>query len=184
MADPVNPAPAPDASATPPRRCRGRGRAALFILLVALFGGIAGGLVTRAFGQSPWHPGAGFMSGPIDPAKIDPLVDRMVRHFAIEVDASVEQQARLAAIAKAAVKDLLPLRDQAQAARKEGLDLLVAPGVDRAAIEQLRVRQIALADTASKRIAQAIAEAADVLTPEQRKLIADRIAEHHGWHRG
>jgi protein CpxP len=179
MADPVNQAAAPDAPPPPPRRCRGRGRAALFIVLVALFGGIAGGLVTRAFGQAPWHPAA-FMRGPIDAATIDQHVDRMIRHFAIEIDASVEQQARLGVIAKAAAKDLLPLRDEARTARKDGLALLAAPSVDRDAIERLRTRQIGLADTASKRIAQAIAEAADVLTPEQRKLLTERIAEHRG----
>lgn len=181
MADQATPAGA-DTGQTPPRRCRGRGRAALLILLVALLGGVTGGLVTRAFGQG-WHPGM-FMGGPIDAANVDQRVDRMVRHFAIEVDASVEQQAKLATIAKAAAKDLLPLRDQAKAARKEGLALLAAANVDRAAIEQLRARQLALAETASKRIAQAIGDAAEVLTAEQRKNLTDRIeAMHAGWHR-
>jgi protein CpxP len=184
MADQATPASGPDSGSTSPGRCRGRGRgrAALFVILVALFGGIAGSLVTRAFGQTPWHAGA-FMGGPIDATNVDQRVDRMIRHFAIEIDASVEQQARLAVIAKAAAKDLLPLRDQAQAARKDGLALLAAPSIDRAAIERLRSTQLALAETASKRIAQAIADAADVLTPEQRKSLTDRIAAHP-WHRG
>ena len=182
MADQATPAGA-ETGSTPARRCRGRGRAALFIVLVALFGGIAGGLITKAFGQGGWHAGA-FMGGPIDASNVDQRVDRMVRHFAIEIDASVEQQAKLAVIAKAAAKDLLPLRDQAKAARKEGLTLLAAANVDRGAIEQLRARQIALAETASKRIAQAIGDAAEVLTPEQRKTLTDRIeAAHAAWHR-
>jgi len=79
--------------------------------------------------------------------------------------------------AKAAANDLLPLREQEQRARQDGLDLLAAPAVDRAAIERLRTAQIALADQASKRIAQAIADVADVLTPEQRKALAERISQ-------
>ena len=185
MAEQVTPASGPEPGSPPTRRCRGRGRAAFFVILVALLGGIAGSLVTKAFGQAPWHPGA-FMGGPIDPAQIDQHIDRMTRHFAVEVDATVEQQARLAVIAKAAAKDLLPLREQAQRARQDGLDLLAAPTVDRAGIERLRGLQIQLAETASKRVAQAIADAADVLTPEQRKTLAERIAQGpwSHWRRG
>jgi Spy/CpxP family protein refolding chaperone len=183
MSEQIAPAGGPQTAASPRR---GRRKAAILVILVALAGGIAGGLVTRAFGQAPWHPGAMMMGGPIDADRLDQNLDRMTRHFAIEVDATVEQQARLAIIAKAAAKDLLPLRDEAQHARKEGLDLLAAPGVDRAAIERLRTRQIELADTASKRLAQAIADAADVLTPEQRKGLAERISQGpwSRWHRG
>jgi len=178
MTDQVAPASGADTGSTSPRGCRGRGRgrAAAAVILVALVGGIAGGLVTRAFGQAPWHA-AGFMAGPIDPARLEQNVERMTRHFAVEVDATAEQQARLAVIAKAAANDLLPLREQEQHARQDGLDLLAAPAVDRAAIERLRTAQIALADQASKRIAQAIADAADVLTPEQRKALAERISQ-------
>jgi periplasmic protein CpxP/Spy len=180
----------PETGATPPRTCRGRGRgrAAVFIILVALVGGIAGGLATRAFGQAPWHAAAfmGGMGGPIDPARLDQNIERMTRHFAIEVDATVEQQAKLAVIAKAAAQDLLPLREQAQHARQEGLDLLAAPTVDRAGIERLRAAQIQLAEQASKRLAQAIADVADVLTPEQRKALAEHISQGpwSRWHRG
>ncbi len=56
------------------------------------------------------------------------------------------------------------------------------------AIERLRAEQIGLAETASKRIAQALADAADVLSPEQRRKVADWIAFGRPWwarwHRG
>lgn len=172
-----------------PIRRRSRGKAAVFMVLVALAGGIAGGLVSRAFGQAPWHAAAfmgGMGGGPIDPARLDQNIERMTRHFAVEVDATVEQQARLAVIAKAAAQDLLPLREQAQRARQEGLDLLAAPTVDRAEIERLRTWHIELANQASKRLAKAIADIADVLTPEQRKTLTERISQGpwSRWHHG
>ena len=55
---------------------------------------------------------------------------------------------------------------------------MTAPTVDRTAIERLRAEQIGLAETASKRIAQALADAAEVLSPEQRRKVADWMA--HG----
>jgi len=61
-------------------------------------------------------------------------------------------------------------------------------GVFGAAIERLRAEQIGLAETASKRIAQALADAADVLSPEQRRKVADWMALGRPWwarwHRG
>ena len=108
--------------------------------------------------------------------------------FAIEIDATPQQQERLREIAKTAVKDLIPLREQAQARRERARTLLTQSTIDRAAIETFRADQMTLADTASKRIAQALANAADVLTPEQRRKIDERImarrAYWRGWHRG
>ena len=78
------------------------------------------------------------------------------------------------------------------AARKRAVELLAEPTVDRAAIEALRAEQVARADAASKRLARALGDAAEVLTPEQRKQLAERIEEMRErrgrgrgwWHRG
>ena len=58
-----------------------------------------------------------------------------------------------------------------ESARQRGRTLLTQPSIDRGAIEALRAEQLALADAASKRLAQALADAAEVLTPEQRRRI-------------
>jgi Spy/CpxP family protein refolding chaperone len=47
----------------------------------------------------------------------------------------------------------------------------------------LRAEQVGLAETASKRIAQALADAADVLSPEQRRKVADWMAHRGSWWR-
>jgi Spy/CpxP family protein refolding chaperone len=112
----------------------------------------------------------------------------MTKHIAIELDATAEQQAKLATIAKAAVADLRPLQEKARAARAQAVTLLTAPTVDRSAIERLRAENIGLAETASKRIAQALADAAEVLSPEQRRKVADSTPFGRPWwarwHRG
>jgi periplasmic protein CpxP/Spy len=170
-----------------------RGRRGTFVIAlvaVALLAGLTGNLLSKAFGQGggwhhiAWHDG-GMFGGPLSPAQIDDRIDRMTKHMAIEIDASADQQAKVAAIAKAALADLRPLREKAQAARTQAVALFT---IDRSAIERLRAEQIGLAETASKRIAQALADAADVLNPEQRRKVADWMALGRPWwtrwHRG
>ena len=171
-------APSPSA---PPRRTLLR-RLALPLLLIAA--AMTGGVASRAIGQHAFGPP--FMAGPLDPATIEDRADRAVRHVAIEIDASNDQQEKLRAIVKGAVRDLLPMREKSLAARQRAQTLLTAPAIDRGAIEQFRVEQLALADAASKRFAQAIGDAADVLSPEQRRKLNERLIEfrqHRGfWH--
>ena len=191
MTDPLTFSPSPQTSAQPAPRRR-------WPVIAAVSAAIAltGAAATQAFSQGGFGPpwarpgfmGPGFMGGRLDPAQAEDRADRLVRHFAIEIDATPQQQDRLREIAKTAVKDLIPLREQAQARRERARTLLTQSTIDRAAIETFRADQMTLADTASKRIAQALADAADVLTPEQRRKIDERImarrAYWQGWHRG
>jgi Spy/CpxP family protein refolding chaperone len=187
QATPPNPSPtAPQAPAQPRRR-----RGLLYGLIIVGGVAVAGLFASQAFSEyGPWRVGwhhRSFMSGQFDPARIEDRVDRGVRHLAVEIDATPEQQAKLRAIVKSAVRDLVPFREQVRTARQQAHGLLAQPNLDRAAIEKFRTDQMGLADTASKRFAQAIADAAEVLTPEQRKKIADFAAERrgywHGWRR-
>jgi protein CpxP len=123
---------------------------------------------------------SGVMNGAIE-AIIDAHADRMIRHLAIEIDATTEQQDKLRTIVQAAVKDLLPVREKFLAARTTARDLLTAQTIDRAAIEKLRADQIALHDATSKRLVQAVADAADVLNPEQRRKVSDMFPSRGGF---
>ena len=172
----------------PPIQRRGRW-GIIAAVLAAFVAGSFGAFVTHSFGQGfgpPWM-------GPMTSAQIEDRADRMVRHLAIEIDATADQQSKLQGIVKGALNDLLPMREKGIAARQQARDLLTQATIDRGAIEKLRAEQIAAADTASKRIAQALGDAAEVLTPEQRKKINDILpppGSHwpwrpwHGWQHG
>jgi Spy/CpxP family protein refolding chaperone len=167
-----------------PQRPRHRGRAAAVILGVALAGGILGAFATTSFSQGfgggfgpPFHMTVrgpmGF--GPLTTEQLVDRADRAVRHVAIELDASADQQAKLEAIVKSAVTDLAPMRDKVRATHQKVRELLTASTVDRGAIEKLRAEQVATMDSLSKRIAQAVGDAAEVLSPDQRRKLGDML---------
>jgi Spy/CpxP family protein refolding chaperone len=135
---------------------------------------LAGGIGFKAFGHGRWQG-----HGPIDPADLEKRLDRMLKHFYVEIDATEAQKQRLEPIVKRAAKDLLPLRENLHAGRREAIELLSQDRVDPAALEALRAKQLGLAEDASRRLTHAIAEAAEVLTPEQRKGLAARFARRH-----
>jgi Spy/CpxP family protein refolding chaperone len=97
-----------------------------------------------------------------------------------DIDASAEQQERVNAIVNGAVDDLFRLRERHQQNRDAFHAQFGGSGnVDRAALEEIRKSEIALADEASKRLVQALADVSDTLTPEQRQALAERIHKHH-----
>jgi len=153
--------------------------------IATLIAGLAGGIGVKAFahgGPGGWHRGGGYMGGPIDPAQMEARVDRMLKHMYIDIDATEEQKRKIDPIVKGAAKDLIPLRQQIRAARKQAMELFTKETIDRAAIEKLREGQIQLAAQASKRFTQALTDVAEVLTPEQRKQLAERMGRFGGWH--
>lgn len=100
-------------------------------------------------------------------------IDRMVEQCA--ADASPDQKARLAAIAKAAVADLRPVHEQFRTEHARAHALLLAPTVDRNALEQWRAAQMQRMDLMSRRVLTAVEDGADVLTPEQRSSCAGKL---------
>ena len=93
-----------------------------------------------------------------------------------DIDASQEQQDRVNAIVAGAVDDLFRLKQKHQEDHAAFAAQLGAATVDRAALEEIRKSEMALADEASKRLVQALADVSEVLTPEQRQAL---IARHH-----
>jgi protein CpxP len=152
----------------------------------------AGVLATVAAlaGSASWHAyahggpghrgGGGFFGGMMQGAPSEERIERMLKHLYVEMNATPEQQQRIAPIVKQAVSELAPLRKQLQGTREQVRSLMSAEQIDRAAIEQLRASRLQAADTISRRMTQAMADIAEVLTPEQRKAMAERMQQRRG----
>ena len=138
--------------------------------LVAAIGaaGVAGAAGFGGHGGMHGHRGGHQM----DPAKAAKHIEMMIDKIA--PDATAQQKARLNEIAKSAFADLHPVHAQLRDAHKRVHELLMQPVVDRMALEAIRAEQVQRVDAVSKRLLTAVADAAEILTPEQRV----RFAEH------
>jgi periplasmic protein CpxP/Spy len=121
-------------------------------------------------------------------AEFEAKVERMVKHLAIEIDATDEQQDKITELVTAFAADMKPIREQMRTTREEIRELLVADEIDRAALEEVRATGIAEAERISKDLVDAVADVAEVLTAEQRELLNERLKEFRprggGRHRG
>ena len=121
-------------------------------------------------GLAAGHGGMGDM----DPAAQARRIEAMVAFALADVDATVEQRDRIATIMKAAANDLQASRKLHMQARRQSMQLLTASTIDRAQLEKLRVEQMQLGDSTSRRLLQAMIDSAEALTPEQRAKVAER----------
>lgn len=156
----------------------------------ALTGGIIGSLLAGSVSvyshvqRGGWraHAGHGGWFGHHRAHDPDVFGDRL--GFATDwvlsrINASDEQQQQVKTILQSALNDLAPLREQHQAHRQAMLDALQQPAIDRTALEELRRNALQLAETASGRFVTAIADVAEVLTPEQRTELAALVTRLH-----
>jgi Spy/CpxP family protein refolding chaperone len=111
-------------------------------------------------------------------------IERGVHHMLSKVDATAEQKEKVTTILKATASDVTALRDRHLADARRLGQILSAQTIDRAGLEAVRTEELGLADTASKRLMQGLADAADVLTPEQRAKLIARVEAHSRWHNG
>jgi periplasmic protein CpxP/Spy len=162
------------AAATACRRHRGRRWGALLIIAIVGALGFAAGKVH----SSPWMHHWGFNR--IDADEVTYFVQHRIGKALSAVDATQEQRDKIDAIAKAAVNDVFALKKDPEARRAKVLAILKADTIDRAALEEIRAERLNAGETASKRIVQAVADAAEVLKPEQRREL---LSEWERWHR-
>ena len=117
-------------------------------------------------------------------ADIEAQIERIVKHAAIEIDATQEQQENITALVTAVAKDMKPVHDRMRATGKEIHELLLANTIDRAALERLRAERLADAERISKDLVSTLADVAEILSLEQRKVLNERIEQFRSMHRG
>jgi periplasmic protein CpxP/Spy len=98
------------------------------------------------------------------------------------IGVSAAQQAKVHDIIAAKFAEIAPDPKQHEAMRKQALDLLAAPSIDRAAVEKLRADAVTNFDAKSKVVVNGVLDIADQLTPSQRTELAARLNEmaQHG----
>jgi protein CpxP len=116
--------------------------------------------------------------------EIEAQIERVVKHVAIEIDATPEQQEKITALVSAVAKDLKPMRERMMTTWQEVHGLLLHDTIDRDALERLRAQRLAEADEISKNLVGAVADVAEVLTAEQRRVLEKRIKQFRSHRRG
>ncbi|UCH47825.1 MAG: Spy/CpxP family protein refolding chaperone [Betaproteobacteria bacterium] len=153
-----------------------------------LTGGLVGTLIAGGVGAFAQHDGPGhfFKAGCShrhamrDPGVMKERADFMVEWTLSRIDATDEQRTQVKSVVKAAIDDLLQLREEHQDNRKAMIAALIEPEVDRAELDRIRNAEMSLADRASRRIVTALADSADALTPEQRAQLAEMANRWRG----
>lgn len=94
------------------------------------------------------------------------------------IDATPEQETRVNEIITSLVGDLYPLRGEHREHRRRLITELARPRVDGDAVEKIRADELALADSASKKLVNALVGVTEILTIEQREELAGMIGRH------
>ena len=167
------------------RRAR-RWIAGLALLALGAVGGALTTIAVDADAHGGWrqamggfrHHGLGHGRA-IDPARVTERLQHASAWALGRVDATDEQRERIDAILAEAVDDVFPLRAEHLAHRRDLIAELARPQLDRAALEEIRTEELALAEKATARFLDTVVAVAEVLDTEQRQQLVERLARKH-----
>jgi Spy/CpxP family protein refolding chaperone len=156
------------------------GAAAVAALLAArpISAAIQGGGFPGGF-HGPWAHRRGAHLMAANPEAVKEHAKLATKWALRDIDASDAQQEKVDTIVAGTIDELFRLKDRHQGNREAFAAQLGGAAIDRAALEEIRKSEIALADEASKRLVQALADVSEVLTPEQRQALIERAHRLH-----
>ena len=146
--------------------------AAIGVLVIAA-AGAAIDVHAQGIGGHGHGPGPGMMMFGGSPEHAARGVDRMLDGLGV----SDAQRAQIKQIVVGAATDLKAQHEAGRALHEQGMQIFAAPTVDAAAAEGLRQQMLAQHDQASKRVLQAMLDVSQVLTPQQRAKMAERMKQ-------
>jgi Spy/CpxP family protein refolding chaperone len=100
--------------------------------------------------------------------------DRATERALERMDATEEQKARIRPIADDLAAAMYGFREEHKALRDRFVEAFEAERVDPEEVAKIRAEALALTDRATGELAEAIIRASEVLTPEQRRKLAER----------
>jgi Spy/CpxP family protein refolding chaperone len=106
-----------------------------------------------------------------------PMFGGMFPQMLDRVNATPEQRAQIRQIMDNHASEMRAQREAGRALRDQAMVLFTQPTVNADAVEALRQKQMAMHDAASKRMTLALLEVSRVLTPEQRKQLAEQMTQ-------
>ncbi len=149
------------------------GRRWLFVALPAVL--LGGALGARAYAFGPGGHGRNF-----SPEQMEKMMDRRVEHLLDRVKATPDQRTKIQATVARLKPELKTLHDEHAKLHEAGQKALTSDPVNAGELERVRREAIQVADRTSSSISRALVEVASVLTPDQRKEVAQLMQEHHG----
>jgi Spy/CpxP family protein refolding chaperone len=165
----------PSTNDTTAAASRTRRRRLVAAALVVALGTAGAGFAYGSQGLPFHHGHAGQQA--MSPAAMETHIDRLLDQCGADV--SADQKARVAAIARAAMTDFSSSQEPFAQVHARAHDLLMAPVIDRVALEQLRAAHIQRMDEISRRFVAGMEDAADILTPAQRAQCAAHMRAHN-----
>jgi protein CpxP len=159
--------------ATVEKRTHRRGHGRLLVLALGLCALTAGAVWAghKAMSSTGWHGPmawshrhAGIMHD-----FIEFKIDRALR----KVGASETQRGQVEAILERTFAELRPKQSARRVFHDRIASVITADRIDRDALEALRVEHLEHADEVSRRLVDAIADIAEILTPEQRRALVE-----------
>lgn len=156
------------------------------MLAGGLFGTMLAGAATAfADGDKPhafWHAGhgCGHHNAMHDPETMRERADFAADWVLDRIKATDEQRPRVKAVVQTALDNLLKVQREHQQNRAAMVEALSQATVDRAQLQHIRQSEVRLMDDASTGIVNALADVAEILTPEQRRQLAEMASRWRG----
>ena len=144
-------------------------------LLVALLGSVTLSAMAQGERHGPGQHGAAAAGMGMGMGM--PMQGRMLERMLDRVNATAEQRAQVKQIAERTATEMKAQHDGSRGLREQATTLFAQPVVDANAAEALRLQMMQQHDQRSRRMMQAMLEVSRVLTPEQRKQLAQTMSQ-------
>jgi Spy/CpxP family protein refolding chaperone len=147
------------------------------VALVAAF--VVGGVTLPLIAAQAQDAGMHAMMGGPGHGGMHAMMMEHIGQMLDKVGATPDQKAKIEDILHSGFASMGGVHADMQQTHARLHALLTAPTIDRNALEQLRSAEIAQIDQASRKMVKAMADAAEVLSPEQRAKLATLMHEGH-----